>query len=455
MKPTGILATRNPALTVALMGLSVLGVSALSAGDAGAKVVPHQVQAATAQGLPYDAQRGVFTFASGLDDSLPAVVQITTLGQSRGPASDTNPKPSQGGSGVIIDAARGIIVTNHHVIENGQKFTVDLIDGRLFDAVLVGSDKATDIAVLKIEAERLAQVETVDSDTLRTGDLAFAVGYPMGLDQTLTMGVISGLNRSGMGDAIEDYIQTDAAVNQGNSGGPLLDSRGRLIGINTAILSGGFGGGNDGIAFAVPTRIMQFVVDQLMASGEVKRGQIGASLGSLTAERARELGLKIVRGAIVHDVMPGSPAEQAGLARGDIITGIDSRPVSNAGSVQATVGIAGPGTRMPVTYLRQGHEGQATVEIQIRAPGQLHLGRDSLTARGLTARAHDRGAQVAVVEGGTSASRAGLQAGDVITRAGGQPVQNLQGLARSLSGTGTVELLVLRESETVTLSLES
>lgn len=455
MKRLDIVATRNPALTVALMGLSVLGVSALGAGDAGAKVAPHQVQVATAQGLPYDAQRGVFTFASGLDASLPAVVQVTTLGQSRGPASDTDPKPSQGGSGVIIDAARGIIVTNHHVIENGQKFTVDLIDGRLFDAVLVGSDKATDIAVLKIEAPGLAQVETVDSDTLRTGDLAFAVGYPMGLDQTLTMGVISGLNRSGMGDAIEDYIQTDAAVNQGNSGGPLLDSRGRLIGINTAILSGGFGGGNDGIAFAVPTRIMQFVVGQLMETGEVRRGQIGTSLGSLTAERARELGLKIVRGAIVHDVMPGSPAEQAGLVRGDIITRIDSRPVSNAGSVLATVGIAGPGTRMPVTYLRQGQEAQASVEIRIREPGQVHLGRDSLMARGLTVRAHDSGAQVTVVEGGSPASRAGLQAGDVITRAGGRAVQGLPGLARSLSGATAIDLSVLRDGESVSLSLEA
>lgn len=197
--------------------------------------------------MPYDARRGVFTFAAGLEESLPAVVQVTTLGQSRGPSSENNPKPSQGGSGVIIDAREGIIVTNHHVIENGQKFTVDLIDGRLFDATLIGADKATDIAVLKIDATGLSQVATVDSDTLRSGDLAFAVGYPLGLDQTLTMGVISGLNRSGMGDAIEDYIQTDAAVNSGNSGGPLLDSRGRLIGINTAILSGGFGGGNDDV----------------------------------------------------------------------------------------------------------------------------------------------------------------------------------------------------------------
>ncbi|PZO40290.1 MAG: trypsin, partial [Alphaproteobacteria bacterium] len=340
----------------------------LLTGAAGAVLLLASSGAATAQTppapFPYDAQRGVFTFAAGLEKSLPAVVQVTTLGQSRGPTTgETEPKPISGGSGVIIDAAQGIIVTNNHVVENGTKFTVDLTNGRLFDAVLVGTDKATDIAVLKIVAEGLSQVETVDSDTLRTGDLAFAVGYPLGLDQTLTMGVISGLGRSGLGDAVEDYIQTDAAVNSGNSGGPLLDSRGRLIGINTAILSGGGdplglggGGGNDGIAFAVPTRIMTFVVDQIRANGAVSRGQIGAILGSLTAERARDLGLGIVRGAIVEDVAPGSPAEGAGLRSGDIIARIQNRPVANAGSVLATVGIAPPGTRLDLTFMRDGRD---------------------------------------------------------------------------------------------------
>src|SRR5690606_26852163 len=218
------------------------------------------------------------------------------------------------------DAREGIIVTNHHVIENGQKFTVDLIDGRLFDATLIGADKATDIAVLKIDAPGLSQVTTVDSDTLRSGDLAFAVGYPLGLDQTLTMGVISGLNRSGMGDAIEDYIQTDAAVNSGNSGVPLLDSRGRLIGINTAILSGGFGDGNGGIAFAVRTRIMMFLLAHLLALGEVKRDRVGLGLVSMTAEPAREIGLNIVRCAVFYDVEPGYSVEQAALKPRDVLT---------------------------------------------------------------------------------------------------------------------------------------
>lgn len=414
------------------------------------------VQTPSVAGLPYDARRGVFTFAAGLDASLPAVVQVTTLGQSRGPSSDGDPKPSQGGSGVIIDAANGIIVTNNHVIENGQKFTVDMTDGRLFDAVLIGADKATDIAVLKIEAKGLSQVQTVDSDTLRTGDLAFAVGYPLGLDQTLTMGVISGLNRSGMGDAIEDYIQTDAAVNSGNSGGPLLDSRGRLIGINTSILSGGMGGGNDGIAFAVPTRIMMFVVDQLRATGEVKRGQIGVALGSLTAERARDLGLNLVRGAVVYDAAPGSSAEQAGLRPGDVITRIQNRPVANAGSVQATVGIARPGAALPVVYLRDGSEATATLTVQSPDPAAVRVGRSAAMARGLTFRnsGDGAGAQITVVEGGSAAAAAGVQAGDVVVSAGSTSVADMTALAAALQAAGgAVDLTVMRDGERTTISL--
>jgi serine protease DegQ len=429
-------------------GVSLMGSTALAQGG---------VQSSPAGlGLPYDVQRGVFTFAAGLDASLPAVVQVTTLGQSRGPVSDDNPKPSQGGSGVIIDAAKGIIITNHHVIENGQKYTVDLLDGRLFDAVLVGADKATDIAVLKIEATGLSQVEVVDSDTLRTGDLAFAVGYPMGLDQTLTMGVISGLNRSGVGDNIEDYIQTDAAVNQGNSGGPLMDSRGRLIGINTAILSGGMGGGNDGIAFAVPTRIMNFVVGQLLEHGEVSRGQIGVALGSLSAERARELKMNIVRGAVVYDLMPGSSAEAAGLRVGDVITEIGGRRVTGESSVLATIGIAEAGSQLPVTYLRQGQEATATLSVQPQAKeGAVQVGREAMIGLGLTAR-NQAGSnpQVMVVEAGTPAERAGLMAGDHILSVQGRGVSDIVALGRSLSGAARdVRLEIERDGRRQVLTL--
>lgn len=440
---------------VLLAGIAAVALSGV------APVAPAMAQTAAASPglpLPYDARRGVFSFATGLERSLPAVVQVTTLGQSRGPTSgEDEPKPFSGGSGVIIDAAQGIIVTNNHVVEGGQKFTVDLTDGRLFDAVLIGADKATDIAVLQIEATGLRQVEIVDSDTLRTGDLAFAVGYPLGLDQTLTMGVISGLNRSGMGDAVEDYIQTDAAVNSGNSGGPLLDSRGRLIGINTSILSGGFGGGNDGIAFAVPTRIMRYVVAELRAHGEVKRGEIGALFGSLTAERARALDLRIVRGAIVDDVAPGSPAERAGLRRNDVIIRVGGRPVVNAGSVQASVGVAAPGAGLPLTYLRDGREREATVVVEMPQPTRVVIGLSTVRALGGAFRDGGDGmvgVQTAVVEPGSPASRAGLVAGDLITAIDGAPVTTAQGLGQALQAAGpSVALTVTRGAETVEITV--
>jgi len=414
---------------------------------------------ATAAGLPYDARRGVFSFSSGLEGSLPAVVQVTTLGQSRGPSSDsTDPKPYASGSGVIVDAAEGLVITNNHVVEGGRKFTVDLTDGRLFDAVLVGADKATDIAVLRITPDgrplNLKQVQTVDSDTLRTGDLAFAVGYPLGLDQTLTMGVISGLNRSGLGDAVEDYIQTDAAVNSGNSGGPLLDSRGRLIGINTSILSGGLGGGNDGIAFAVPTRIMLYVADQLKKNGEVKRGQTGAIFGSLNAERARELHLGIVRGAVVADVAPGSPAERAGLRHNDVITRLQGRPVANAGSVNATVGIAAPGSDLSVSYLRDGRDATTSLRVETPSDQPVTIGAQSILAYGAALRNQDGGAQVVSVQAGSAAAQADLTAGDLITAVDGVPVADARAVATALqSASGATALTVSRGGETQTVTL--
>jgi serine protease Do/serine protease DegQ len=401
--------------------------------------------------IPFDARRGVFSFASGLEQALPAVVQVTTLGQSQGPRSgDSEPRPISSGSGAIIDAREGIVVTNNHVVEGGRKFTVDLTDGRIFDAVLIGTDKATDLAVLKIEAPSvpalgLSQIEVVSSDSLRTGDLAFAVGYPLGLDQTLTMGVISGLGRSGMGDRIEDYIQTDAAVNSGNSGGPLLDSRGRLIGINTAILSGS--GGNDGIAFAVPSRILMYVAAQLRESGEVRRGSTGAIFGSLNAVRSRAFGLGIVRGAVIEDVAPGSSAEAAGLRRGDVVTRIQNRPVSNAGTVAATVGIAEPGARLAVVYLREGREGGATVVVEPAADRRVLLGADAVMAHGASVRAVSDGLQVFAVEGGSPAAAAGLKAGDLIRLVDDSPVSGLAALAAALDGAGQRILSLVRAGE--------
>jgi serine protease DegQ len=441
-------------LAAVLTVLAGLPAQAQTAPDGGA-------HPAAVTPIPFDTRRGVFSFATQLQRSLPAVVQVTTLARSEGPRTgDNEPQPLATGSGVILDAAAGIIVTNNHVVEGGSKFTVDMLDGRLVDATLIGADKATDIAVLRIEATGLSQVAVADSDALRSGDLAFAVGYPLGLDQTLTMGVISGLGRSGLGDTVEDYIQTDAAVNSGNSGGPLLDSLGRLIGINTSILSGG-GGGNDGIAFAVPSRIMLYVVGQLREFGEVRRGSTGAIFGSLNAERARALGLRIVRGAIVDDVAPGSPAEAAGLQRNDVITRIQNRPVANAGSVRATVGIAAPGARLETVYLRGGHEHTTTLQVQVASGDAVVLGAGEVLAYGASfrdQRAGDAtapaGVLVTAVEGGSIAAAQQLMAGDVVTAVGDVAVADIAGLAAALSMiTDGLSLTVTRNGESLVVAL--
>lgn len=416
--------------------------------------------------LPYDAQRGVFSFAAQIERSLPAVVRVTTLSRSSGPRTGGGaavPREIAGGSGVIIDAGGGIIVTNEHVVRGGSSYRVDLTDGRSFEATLLGADEATDIAVLSIQAARLSQVEVVDSDTLRTGDLVFAVGHPLGLDQTLTMGVISGLGRSGMGDAIEDYIQTDAAVNSGNSGGPLLDSAGRLIGINTAILSGSAGGGNDGIAFAVPSRIMLAVAQQLRETGAVRRGRIGVTLGSLTPERARELGVAISRGAVVEDVTPGSPAERAGLARNDVIIRIQGRTVEGSGGVTSTVGIAAPGERLDIVYLRgeTRHDTSLVVE-EPRATQVIHSasGGSAFGAGFRDVRPSDglgedvAGALITYVEPGSVAARQGLSAGDVVVRVNAAEIASAEDLAKELrDAPGGATLLVRRGDERLPIVL--
>jgi len=449
--------SRTMVLAAVLAVMAALPAQAQTAYES----APARARTAAITPIPFDTRRGVFSFASELARSLPAVVQVTTLGRSEGPRTgDNEPEPLATGSGVILDAAAGIIVTNNHVVEGGSKFTVDMLDGRLVDATLIGADKATDIAVLRIEATGLSQVAVADSDALRSGDLAFAVGYPLGLDQTLTMGVISGLGRSGLGDSVEDYIQTDAAVNSGNSGGPLLDSLGRLIGINTSILSGG-GGGNDGIAFAVPSRIMLYVVGQLREFGEVRRGSTGAIFGSLNAERARSLGLHIVRGAIVDDVAPGSPAEAAGLQRNDIITRIQNRPVANSGSVRATIGIAAPGARLPIVYLRGGRERTTSLQVEVAGPDPVILGLAEVQAYGATFRNSrtgdgliQDGVLVTAVEGGSTAATQQLRAGDVVTAVGDVAVADIGALAAALAAaTDGLNLTVLRDGQTETVAL--
>ena len=269
------------------------------------------------------------------------------------------------GSGVVIDAARGYILTNHHVVANADQVTVTLMDERQFEAKLVGSDADTDIAVIKITPDRLVSVPLGDSDALRVGDFVVAIGNPFGLGQTVTSGIVSALGRSGLGiEGYENFIQTDASVNPGNSGGALVDLDGRLVGINTAIV--GPSGGNVGISFAIPSNMARDIMKQLIGSGKVRRGQLGVSVQDLTPELARSFGLKRTAGAVIAQIAPGSPAAAAGLQVGDVVVAVNGKSVSNASSLRSAVGLTPPGQEIDLEILRNGASRTLSVAIGAR-----------------------------------------------------------------------------------------
>lgn len=296
--------------------------------------------------VPIDSARNVVSFGGILEPALKSVVLIEVSVNS-GSGGFT---PHARGSGVVIDALRGLILTNAHVVADGTKFRVQILDGRWLDAELVGSDTATDIALLRAKGPRLPEIKVTDSDAVRVGDLVFAVGYPLGLDQTLTIGVISGLGRSSGGASLNDFIQTDAAINSGNSGGALLDSQGRLVGINTSILSKF--GGNIGIGFSVPSRVALQVANQLAEFGEVRRGAIGVVLDHVSEAASAAAGINSWDGALVVSVEAGSPAQAAGLKPGDIITAYNGRHVKSAGGLRTWIGVSQAGTPLRITYKR-------------------------------------------------------------------------------------------------------
>src|SRR5215203_137971 len=281
------------------------------------------------------------------------------------PESATRRKTRSAGSGVIVDAQRGYILTNAHVIKGASLIEVTTKDMRRFGAELVGRDPETDIAVLRIKAENLIAVALGDSSRVQVGDFVLAVGNPYGLGQTVTSGIVSALGRTGLGtEGYEDFIQTDASINPGNSGGALVTLDGRLIGINTAIFSRT--GGNVGIGFAVPINMAKSVIEQIVAHREVSRGRIGVMVQDMTPELAQTLGVE-GRGAVVSALEPGSPAEMAGLTKGDVVTAIDSTPVRDATHLRNLVGLKRAGTVIEITSRRKGAPA-STVSVRIE-PG--------------------------------------------------------------------------------------
>jgi Do/DeqQ family serine protease len=278
------------------------------------------------------------------------------------------------GSGVIVDAVQGYVLTNAHVVENATSIEVTTKDNRRFTARLIGRDPATDIAVLQIPAEHLTAVPMGDSSRLQVGDFVLAVGNPFGLGQTVTSGIVSALGRSGLGiEGYEDFIQTDASINPGNSGGALVDLQGRLIGINTAILAPG--GGNIGIGFAVPIDMARDVLGQLIRYGEVKRGRIGVAIQDLTPDLARALGTTRTEGALIARVTPGSPAQRAGLRSSDLVVAVNGVPVHNATDLRNRVGLSSIGDEIELTVDRSGVQRNVAVRIEQATAERQRIGR--------------------------------------------------------------------------------
>ena len=307
---------------------------------------------------PIVAGQNVPSLAPMLEKVLPAVVSVHVEGmQNTKPTPETKGGERQFeglGSGVIIDAAKGYVLTNNHVISNATTIKVQLNDGREYVAKLIGRDEQSDIALIQLtDAKNLTAIKIADSDKLRVGDFAVAVGNPFGIGQTATSGIVSALGRSGLNlEGLENFIQTDAAINRGNSGGALINLNGELIGINTAILAPG--GGNVGIGFAIPSNMAQSLSAQLIKYGEVKRGVLGIRGREMTADLAQAFKLEAQRGAFVNEVLPNSAAAKAGIKAGDVITALDGNPLSSFAELRAKIGSAAPGTVLKLGLLRNG-----------------------------------------------------------------------------------------------------
>ncbi len=390
--------------------------------------------------------------------------------RQRGP----QPRESGLGSGVII-REDGYILTNHHVIDGADRIRVDLADGRTLDATLVGSDPPSDLAVLRVSARGLPTVAFGDSDQVRVGDVVLAFGNPMGVGQTVTMGIVSAKGRAtGVGDGnYEDFLQTDAPINRGNSGGALVDTGGRLVGINAQILSPS--GGNIGLGFAIPAGMAHAVVDQLIDGGVVHRGRLGVTAQTISADLAAGLGLTGTHGALVSDVEAGSPAASAGIKTGDVIQTLDGRPIADANVLRNVVAASRPGTDVTIGLWREGRQQTVTARLMERTnavaggrdrreggdlPAENGLGMSvqPLTpdlAEQASVPPSTRGIIVMDVASGSVAAQAGVQPGDVITRANGHDVSTVAALKDAIGASQDrpTVLLVMREGATFFIAL--
>jgi len=337
------------------------------------------------------------------------------------------------GSGVIVGARRGYVLTNHHVVDGADEITVTLRDRRTLVAKVVGEDPEVDIALLKIEARDLTAIPIADSDELRVGDFVVAIGNPFGLGQTVTYGIVSALGRTGLGiEGFENFIQTDASINPGNSGGALVTTQGELVGINTAIV--GPAGGNVGIGFAIPSNMARAVMTQLAEHGEVRRGRLGVVIQDLTPELAAAFGLRRSGGAVIAQVVPGLAAEKAGLVAGDIVVAVNGRSVRSGDALRNAIGLLRVGETVTLDIMRNGRS--RTLRAQIAEPQDVRLDAGRMSERlagavlgdlppGHRRAGSDGGVVVLDVERGSPAWQAGLRAGDIIISINRQAVREV------------------------------
>lgn len=380
------------------------------------------------------------------------------------PDAGARERPFQSaGSGVVVDAKQGYIITNAHVVENARDITVTLSDQREFSAKLIGSDPQTDIAVIQIKADSLSQIALGDSDALEPGDYVAAIGNPFGLQQSVSYGIVSALGRSGMNpDGFESLIQTDASINPGNSGGALVNLRGELIGINNMILSRS--GGNIGIGFAIPVNMARSVMDQLIKYGSVKRGQLGVTIAPVTPDIAQALGIASNGGALITQVTKESAAARAGLLAGDVVTSLNGRKVKSAAELRNAIGLLRVGDKVQIALLREGKARTVTAEIADPAanvatdannePGSLPEGTQHRNLEGaqLEDASDSSGVLVRAVAPNSRAASVGLRSGDVIVSANGVRIANTSALstawrAAAARGGSTLVLQVRRGGE--------
>ncbi len=406
---------------------------------------------------------GKLTFAPVLQKATPAVVNIDVSGESQAAVPlfgdprlrrffEGQPMPRRGsGAGVIIDAKEGYVVTNHHVIDDADEIVVTLQDRREFVAELIGSDPDTDIALLKIDAPDLEALPLGDSDALAVGDFVIAIGNPFDFGHTVTSGIVSALGRGGFNrQGYEDFIQTDAAINRGNSGGALVDLDGRLVGINTAIVTPT--GANAGLGFAVPSNIVKVITAQLLEFGETRRGYLGVSIDDVRPEDAQALGLTSATGVVVGEVMDDSSAQAAGIEPGDVIVSLDGEDVIDVRDLRARVGLAQIGDSVKVGVIREGKERE--IDATIGEMGSAETVSTVLPrlagaswrnlSRGHELHGRVRGVELVDVEVNSPAWNVGLRPGDVILRVNRRTVEDVDDLEAALAGRGAVGLLIQR-----------